>query len=542
MNARSIRTGLRMRAERREGAGPLAVVLLGLALLAQVSGCGGSDPSGPSQETRFSYQPDRSEVEITILNSQFFKVTADPSGDLAADWYVDGEKKLEGTGFNFFPAAVGWDTVRVEVSAGGANDTREWLVRVVPTADELPGEVQGVSLAHAPEPGEVVVNWLRVSATTHPIVDYVVAASYDGPVSTANWEEAIELAAVPHVDGVLQYSRTFDLEDGQRVWIAVRARDELGQMSDITRTYDHHMSYPWILPIQVQAAGGGPVSEVILRWVVNGVVGQGNTPFNGYFEIGPFRNIDTVFFETQMNRDEVVGEYYDYVDAEVTVEDLPLLDIHLIPRRTIDAECTTEVGDHEFLSYFRARTRTDYAYAIRPNQQLLRWETYPLKVYVPEFMRGDGVDMRSFALQALARWNSVMGEDYFELVDTLEESVVRFEFTDLIGRYGLVTMLEPSAADGYLVGMAIPELMRVEIDSEAYTEPDFLLITNIHELGHVLGIYEHSYCLDSPYLMNIVPGSHVNDANGGIHPDEQLAARMIRYLPQATEMDLYVTD
>lgn len=526
---------------RQRASGRFASALLAFGILAAAAGCSSSDPSGPGGETNFVYDPDRSEIEITILNSQFFKVSAATSGDLQAEWFVDGEKRFDGTGFNYFPASIGWDTVRVEVSAGGTSDARQWLVRVVQTEDELPGEVPGILIEHAPLPGEVIVSWGRVTATSHPIAEYVVAASYDGPVSTANWDEAMQLAVVEHVDGRLQYTGTFDLDDGVQVWFAVRARDELGQLSDITRVYDHRMSYPWSLGLQVQEAGGGPVAEVILRWVVGGVVHQGNTPFDGYYEIGPFRNIDVVHFETQMNNGGVTGEYYDYVNPEVTVEDAPLLDIHLIPRRTIDEQCTTELGDQEFLTYFRARTRTNLAYAIRPNQQLLRWETYPLQVYVPEFERGDGVDMKAAAVAAVERWNSVMGEPYFELVDDAGTADVRFEFTDLIGKYGYVSLLEPSDAE-YFVGMVAPEKMLVEIDSEVLTESDFLLITNIHELGHVLGIYEHSYCLDSPYLMNLVPVSSVNDANGGIHPDEQLTVRMIRYLPQATEMDLYVLD
>lgn len=535
------RTGWRDPAGRGGNTAPGLAVLFGLALLAALSGCGGSDPSGPEGDPTFRYDPDRSEVEITILNSQFFKVTTEPAGGAEAHWYVDGEKQLDGTGFNFFPSAVGLDTVRVEVSAGGASDVREWLVRVVPTADELPGEVQGVAVEHAPEPGEAVVNWLRVSATTYPIADYLVAVSYAGPISAENWAEATELEVVPHVEGELQYSRIYDLEDGERVWVAVRARDELGQLSDITRTYDHLTSYPWSIGVKVQEAGGGPVSEVILRWVVNGQVRQGNTPYDGYYEIGPFRNIDIVRFETQINQGEIQGEYYDYVNPDVTVDDAPLLDIHLIPRRLIDAECTTRYGDREFLHYLRERTRTAMASAVRPNHQLLHWDSYPLRVHVPEFTRSDGLQLHELVLAAMANWNTVMGEDYFVRTSDEAEAQVLIQYTDPAGAYGEVTLLEPAGYGNYIEA-AIPEVMGVALDATSLTSGEFFTMTMLHELGHVLGIYEHTDCTHSSYLMNRNPSSSLDDPNGGIHPDEQLVARMVRHLPQATEMDLYVID
>lgn len=528
---------------RRHQRGPTGLGRLGagLLVLALLGGCSSSDPSGPGGEASFTYDPDRSEIEITILNSQFFKVSSVTSGDVDAQWYVDGEKRGEGAGFNYFPSTVGWDTVRVEAVSGGSRDERQWRIRVVPTEDELPGEVPGVAIEHAELPGEVVVQWEHVGATSHPIAEYVVAASYDGPVSTLNWDDAMQLAVVEHVEGRLLYSRTFDLDDGIWVWFAVRARDELGQMSDITRVYDHRMSYPWTLGVQVQEAGGGPVSEVILRWVIDGVAYNGNTPYDGYYEIGPIRNIDTVHFETRINNAGVTGEYYDYVNPEVSVDEGPLLDIHLIPRQRIDEECTTNYGDHEFLHYLRAITYTELASAIRPNQQLLRWDHYPLLVYVPEFTRSDGLDMRAAALLAIDRWNAVMGEDYFQITTEAEGADVIYEFGNLVSAYGQVRLLEPEGFGSSLYA-TIPELMKVTIDSDVLTNEDFLVMTNLHELGHVLGLYIHPSCTDSAYLMNAAWSSSFDDENGGIHPDEQLAVRMIRHLPQGTEMDLYVTD
>ena len=534
--ARAPRPGSRSKIDRR-----WAVLLLAVVAL---TACSDSGPSGPGAEPDFRYEPDLGELQITILNSQFFKVETDPAMSVAADWYVDGEKQREGSGFNYFPGTIGWDTVRVEAVADGYRDSRQWLVRVLPSEDTLPPEVAGVSIEHAAEPGEAVVRWLRIVQSTHPMQDYRVRASYDGPVSMANWDQAILLDTVPHVDGTLQYSGTYDLEDGQPVWVAVRARDELEQLSDITRVYDHTVSYPWTLGVRVQEVGGDPVSEVILRWQVNGRSFQGNTPFNGFLEIGPFRNVDQLRLETQINNGEVLGDYYDFLHPEITVELGTELGIHLIPRHTIDEECTVGSWDGEFLRYMRYLTRTETAYALRPNHQLLHWAEYPLTVHIPEATRpGDDLDLRATALAALDSWNTVMGEDYFVETADFEAADVYFDFADLPDAYGEAILELPAGRESYQDSV-IPERVRVSIDTGEVTDAQFVHTTIMHELGHVLGVYEHapSDCSSAGYLMYSAPGTTPTDPNGGIHPDEQLLAKVIRYLPQGMEMNRYVLD
>ncbi len=527
---------------RRNSRGLLWGILWLVGLL--LSGCGDSGPSGPSAPPDFRYEPDLGELQLTILNSQFFKVEIQSNSPAQVDWYVDGEKKRDGAGFNYFPSTVGVDTVRAEVRVDGYEDSREWLVRVLATEDSLPPEVAGITIEDADDPGEVLVRWLRVVNSPHPVSDYLVAASYQEPVSAANWDAAILLGTVPHAEGTLQYSGIYDLEDGRQVWVAVRARDELEQLSDITNVYDHLVSYPWTLGVQVHEVGGEPVSEVILRWEANGVSYQGNTPFNGFLEIGPFRSVDTVRFETRINNGAVLGDYYDFLNPAVSVDEGADLDVPLIPRHAIDDNCTVSTWGGEFLPYLLYLTTTEFTYALRPTQALWHWDHYPLNVYVPAALRdSDGLDLRQTALMGIQSWNTVMGEDYFEVVDTLEEADVFFEFEFLTGAYGKAELVLPAGRSNF-PDSVIPELTRVIVNSEVETTQEFVQSTVMHELGHVLGIYSHapSDCADAGYLMYSTPGSSPSGPNGGIHPDEQLVAKVIRYLPQGMDMSRYVLE
>ena len=135
-----------------------------------------------------------------------------------------------------------------------------------------------------------------------------------------------------------------------------------------------------------------------------------------------------------------------------------------------------------------------------------------------------------------------MGEDYFIITEFEAEAGVVFSFPEMGNYNGLVTWLEPSDKE-YFIGITVPEKMMVEIDSSNIeVNSDFVRLTVMHELGHVLGCYRHAFCSNSGYLMFFAPSSDLEDENGGIHPDERNLVHMIRHLPQGIDMSLYLLD
>ncbi|MBU8871924.1 MAG: hypothetical protein KOO60_13740 [Gemmatimonadales bacterium] len=513
-----------------------------LAVLTLLAGCSdSSDITTPDQEPQFSYLPEAENLALEFPNKQFFRVTVSPDGDYSVNWVVQGQVVGNEDTFNYSPNLVGLDTVRVVTNYGDHTDEHEWVITVSSTADDIPPEVTGLALEDGLEPGILSLRWGSVPGSIYPMQDYLVAMRYDGPVSIEDWDNATLLEVVPHDQSVIQYARNYPLDPGMDVWFGVRARDEVGQMSDISRSYRHTVTYPWTLGITVKDEWGEPVPLVILKWTANGVAYSGNTPTDGFLEIGPFRNIDEISLETQINHGGFFGEFYDFKDPAISDADGMDLDIILIPRFGSDETCPDFGG--EFLEYFRYMTGTDTIFDdLRPDNCLWKWDSYPLRVYLPEFTRGDDLNLKEVSLDGIQTWNSLMGEDYFIIAESEAEADVVLSFPAMVNDFGLVTWLEPSDEE-YFIGSTVPEKMKVEIDSSReQSGAEFIQITVMHELGHVLGAYRHAPCSNSDYLMYVAVSSDLDDENGGIHPDERNLVHMIRHLPQGVDMSHYLLD
>ncbi len=65
---------------------------------------------------------------------------------------------------------------------------------------------------------------------------------------------------------------------------------------------------------------------------------------------------------------------------------------------------------------------------------------------------------------------------------------------------------------------------------------------SLHELGHTLGLLNHSDCYVPEYLMVIAGGFGALDRNEPIHLDERRAVECIRYLPQGQDISRYRVD
>lgn len=148
--------------------------------------------------------------------------------------------------------------------------------------------------------------------------------------------------------------------------------------------------------------------------------------------------------------------------------------------------------------------------------------------------------MHEAALIALLLWNSAMGEEYFVRTDDEESANIEFRFEDRDNFYGLVTLLAPSGG-GAELGRVIPEKMAVSIDTVLPTLETVAGIS-LHELGHTLGMLNHSDCHAADYLMNIVGGFGALDKPEPVHLDERRAVQCIRYLPQGQDMSRYQMD
>jgi len=171
---------------------------------------------------------------------------------------------------------------------------------------------------------------------------------------------------------------------------------------------------------------------------------------------------------------------------------------------------------------------------------LRRWESFPLTYFLPEVPNGASVDFAATSSFAVAYWDSVMGGGNF--VETTDQAAAHliFRYDDSASHlYGEVTLLRPSGPD-ISVGDVVPEQMQIYVN-DTIKSPQFAQEITLHEIGHVLGLFEHANCDGATFIMDVSPGGNLNQVHP-IHLNEQKMVRTIYALPQGIDMSNYSLD
>jgi hypothetical protein len=259
-----------------------------------------------------------------------------------------------------------------------------------------------------------------------------------------------------------------------------------------------------------------------------------NTDLAGRFRLGPFRNIDLVSVRTNSSNAPISG-WYDFQSAPLDSVSGRDLELVLITRHPLDGACGLYGG--QFLNYLRYMAKTEFVSGAPAASVQWKWSSYPLRAWVPELVSPAGVDFGAAARFAMAFYDSVMGEPYFEPAADSASANVVFRFaSDRPQVFGELSLLAPRQPDLGL-GDVIPEQVQVYVLSNLL-QTRFVKEVTLHELGHALGLLSHTNCAESGYLMVVSAGGNLDNASP-VHPDEQNAIRTIRRLPQGVSMDRY---
>lgn len=517
-----------------------------LLLLVNLVGCSSSTDPGvePDPPLTIEFDPIGQGQTLRLSETMEFSAVAKPASSLSVKWFRQGLLVGQDSVFMFVPAAVGRDTLEVSAFVGAERDTYYWVIDVEQDISVIPPEVPNVRALPGPEPTEVIVMWDWVTGAAFPLVEYIVAVSYDGPVNDGNWEQSEILGSYARVPGQVGDSRTYNETDhgmrpGERAWFAVRVRDDQQQLSHLTSSVAHDITWPWFLGGNVTDDVGLPLLGVILN--SDGPGYSTNTDGSGYFLFDqPFRNIDSIRVVT------VSPSWYDFMTPMVSaVQGTTLNNITLINRYGLGYDC----WGGEFLEYLRDMTRTQWVDGHPELSRLYTWSEYPVSVFIPPFFNQAGVDMEAACLAAMDFWNNVMSDDALQLgisetdyfVRTANESTadIVFLFEWRIQNYGEISLLLPSGPDDHL-GRVIPEKMQIWINTDValdlFTEVQGV---TLHEFGHTLGMLAHAECSGSEYLMSLTGGTGAMGRDNPVHLDERRAVRAIRNIPQASDMADY---
>ena len=516
-------------------AGAPAAVLAAALLLA--AGCGGGGgTTGPGPEPVITFTPPAQGQQIIVGESRQFGAAVDPDGALSVSWRRGGAIVGTERQYTYSAGTVGRDTLRVRAEAGTASREYFWVLDVAAAPATAPPQVPGVAVAPGPAPVEVVVTWTRVSGSTYPIVAYEIAMSYTGVITLDNWEGAIALGEVAHVASQVGYSTTFSralggLVPGVDAWFAVRARDDRGQLSVALVSRQTRITTEWWIDGRIIDERGVPILGAIAATAAP--LRNDNTDGEGLFRLGPYRSVDTLTVATTPP-----AGYYAFRTGRIASESDISLDVVLPRRQDLAAECDAAAYGGEFLNWFRHMTRTVAVPGDTASSRLWRWDRWPVRVFLPDSTMASGRDMDQAAREMIALWNDALrlnvgDPDYLEEVASPVAADVYFAWvTDASAGYGQASLELPA---GGVYGDVRPERVRVEVETGILTDQFFREVC-LHELGHVLGLCNHSILCDGAGHLMVLGASGNLSLEHPIHPDEVNAVRILRALPQGADL------
>lgn len=513
-----------------------------LGVLLFVFACSSSTEPEPDT-VQVSFQPVESEVGTTLGDTIYFNTTRAPSGSMDVQWSADGIGVGTGEQLTYIPIVLGDSEITVSVVADGLNFSKSWDLHTASIFENNPPSIFYLNVNHSTEIGDIVLTWPRSIPTRHPISHYLVAYSSSGPITRANWSEATSLGSMAEDTGLETKTAVFGEEDGipggEMIWVAVVAVDEIGLQSPTPTQASITPTYAWYINGTIYNDAHQPMHQVIVDFGCPTC--RVNTNQDGEFTGGPFSSneiIDlyTVTSDAPWHAIDNFNASYDVILNGIIPSDDVNLEISLIGRYGIDNLCNLYEGD--FLNFFMELTNTSRPTPGRDNRLLLKWENFPIEVFIPEHTNGFGLDMTAISLAGLELWNTIMGEEYFVLVDNFEESDIDFVFNSDNPNNGVATLTEPNG----FIGDVIPEHVQVYIN-DSISNAQFIQEVAMHELCHAIGCADHAYCSGSGYMMYLSPSGILDgDELEAIHIDEQRLMRAVRHLPMGYDVTLIEID
>ena len=466
-------------------------------------------------------EPEELDLTITMRESILFKIgVRNMAPPYHFSYRLNGTSMGSDSTYLFVPRYVGDFEVYGHAWKGGVfNVERFWNVTV--TCDDIipPPPPTDLRVGPGDAPGDLVV------AFTPPVGEdelqrYEVRAWHQ-PLDPDQWGSTDLVGLVDPDNGTAEERFTLSgLDVGSYVFVRVQAYDFCGNPSVWSGLAEGKVSghavtgmvMDWetgagIPDLEVRYGIGDPEDEVVVFTDALGEFHCSNVPAMGQSQSNPPGKI------RDENTDDT-GEWYDIRDYRAIDDSLHY------HHGTFGAE-PTETGVYpEYLDYFHQMLSLE-----QWNDFVLR-ARYPIAVHVVPFVY-NGVDYEQMLRNAMTIWEEDCGLDLFTETADEEQAELYIRYYPGQSGSGFYELLEREA------GTDIP--LRARIHWMANGQPgaeQTIQRVILHELGHALGVSDHSY-----EIGHVMATTNVSDR---LSDDEIKLIRILYHMNAREDLSLII--
>ncbi len=503
-------------------------LLCALAVAALGAASGSDSPTGTGDEGAYIFEPAPGSFAIDVFDSFRVRVRARDGGAVSGVFFVNGDTVGTGSEYAWWAAELGTTEIRVELPPPDDPVVASWAVTVSEGESPDPERVTQLTAGRGEVPGSINLLWER-PAINYESIDFYRIYYDTSPIDVAQLS-GIPVLEVDHNRGTVEQAHRLEqLEEQAEYYLRIQIVDLIGREAELSPEVSNmstgHYRVSGRITRLIEDAGG---AEGFANILIEMGEYKTLTDAQGHFDLDDIPDVLERPLSARPTEGSDPFTYYwaltDTLDTQEQTLDLLLIRRSLV---RLDIPEFEEIFMLDYLYQVTAKSKVGVRDPI-----IWRWESYPISVRTDsEVVDPGGGDIGASLLRGIDAWNAAAGEPMFVAVSGVPAIGVDFAVISTTpgGVLGEVRMVVPS--NPQCLFQCIP--VQVVVQMSKNNRPGLMDLVAVHELGHVLWL---THSRNSEHVLS---DGVSNDSPSLPQPDEVLAARYVKHIPNGTDLRWY---